>query len=118
MSFHNALAGVAVRDMPAALAFYERLLGRAADSHPMPEVAEWHFERGGWVQVFEDAERAGASSVTLAVDDLDATVRRLEGEGMLLGERSDGALVRTAFVFDPEGNRIVLAEAHAPGLAQ
>ena len=39
----------------------------------MPEVAEWRFERGGWIQVFHDERRAGSSSVTLAVDDLELT---------------------------------------------
>jgi hypothetical protein len=37
----------------------------------MAEVAEWKFDRGGWLQVYENAERAGAGSCTLAVSNLD-----------------------------------------------
>ena len=29
----------------------------------MPEVAEWKFERGGWLQVYQLKERAGAGAV-------------------------------------------------------
>jgi hypothetical protein len=67
MSIDNAIASVAVKDLAAAVAWYEALLGRAADSTPMPEVAEWKFPRGGWFQVYQLPERAGNGSVTLAV---------------------------------------------------
>jgi len=36
MSIRNVLAGVAVRDLQAAIPWYARLLGREADSQPMP----------------------------------------------------------------------------------
>ena len=36
----------------------------------MPEVAEWKFERGGWLQVYQLPERAGGGSCTLAVSDI------------------------------------------------
>jgi hypothetical protein len=37
----------------------------------MPSDIEWHFASGGLQQV-DDSEYAGAGSVTLGVDDLDA----------------------------------------------
>src|SRR5882762_8735026 len=43
MSIDNALASVAVKDLKAAVAWYEQLFERPADSTPMPEVAEWKF---------------------------------------------------------------------------
>jgi hypothetical protein len=52
MSIDNVLASVAVKDLKAASAWYEKLLGRPADSKPMPEVAEWKFKQGGWLQVY------------------------------------------------------------------
>lgn len=69
MSIVNALAGIAVKDIEAALLWYEQILGPA--SRPMEEVAEWQLPHGGCVQVFEDGVRAGYSSMTLMVEDLD-----------------------------------------------
>ena len=37
----------------------------------MPEVAEWKFARGGWLQVYQLPERAGSGSCTLAVSDIE-----------------------------------------------
>ena len=51
MSIMNALASVAVNDLNYAVRWYEKLLGKPPDSRPMAEVAEWKFERGGWLQV-------------------------------------------------------------------
>ena len=47
MSIDNALASVPVKNLQAAVAWYEQVLERPADSRPMPEVAEWKFPRGG-----------------------------------------------------------------------
>ena len=71
MSIHNAIASVAVRDVQAATKWYEKVLGRSADSAPMDEVREWKFERGGWLQIYQLVERAGSGSFTLAVTNLD-----------------------------------------------
>jgi hypothetical protein len=46
----NALATVAVKNLAAAVVWYEKVFGRPPDSRPMPEVAPWKFERGGWLQ--------------------------------------------------------------------
>lgn len=62
MSITNALASLAVHDLSRSVEYYQRLFGRPADSTPMPEVAEWKFERDGWLQVYQLEERAGAGS--------------------------------------------------------
>ena len=77
MSIQNSLAGIAVRDLNAATRWYEKLLSKPPDQKPMPEVAEWAFPRGGWIQVFRDSDRAGKSSVTFSVSDLKAEVDHL-----------------------------------------
>jgi hypothetical protein len=41
MSIDNALASVPVNNLQAAVAWYEKILERPADSRPMPEVVEW-----------------------------------------------------------------------------
>ena len=80
MAITNALAGIAVRDMETSVRWYSRLLDRMPDRTPMPEVAEWEFADGGWIQVFHDKQRAGSSSVTLVESSLEATIGRLESE--------------------------------------
>ena len=61
MSIENVLASVAVRDLDAAVTWYEKLLVMPA-SRPMPEVAEWRFPRGGGLQVYRLPVRAGSGS--------------------------------------------------------
>ena len=75
MSIINAIASVAVRDLNSAIKWYESLFLKAP-SQPMPEVAEWSFERGGWLQVYQLPERAGSGSFTLAVSNLEEEVAR------------------------------------------
>ncbi len=78
MKIDNAIASLAVKDLKAAAAWYEKLFGRPADSTPMPEVAEWKFKRGGWLQVYQLPERAGNGSCTLAVSDIEEVVAHLQ----------------------------------------
>lgn len=117
MSIDNALASVAVRDLDRAARWYEQLLGRPG-SRPMPEVAEWRFERGGALQVYAAPDRAGAGSCTLAVRDIDAEARRLAALGIDTGDRHSGERVRTLMIVDPDGNHVALAEASDPTLAR
>jgi hypothetical protein len=67
MTTDNVLASVAVKDLKSAGTWYEKLFRSSADSTRMPEVAEWKFERCGWLQVYQLRERAGGGSCTLAV---------------------------------------------------
>ncbi|WP_418317048.1 VOC family protein [Piscinibacter sakaiensis] len=118
MNIVNALAGLAVSDFAASTGWYERLFGRAADSTPMPKLAEWRFPRGGWLQIFEQADRAGKGSLTLAVDDRDAVAAHVQQLGIEVGQLTSSDQVRTLSVADPDGNLIVFAEALDPGLAR
>ena len=118
MSIRNALASLAVTDLESALPWYERLLGRPADSRPMPEVAEWKFEGGGWLQVYQRPKRAGLGSMTLAVTDIDEQKRYLEECGIAIGEESESPKVKTLMITDPAGNHIAFAQAIDSGIAQ
>jgi predicted enzyme related to lactoylglutathione lyase len=111
MTFENAIASVAVKDLGAAVTWYEALLGRAADSRPMPEVAEWKFPRGGWLQVYQLPERAGHGSVTLAVSGIDQIAAHVETLGVDTSQRTSGAKVKTLMIVDRDGNHIAFAEA-------
>ena len=111
MTIKNALAGIAVADLNGAIQWYTKLLGRAPDERPMAEVAEYRFPGGGWLQLFRDADRAGKSSVTLTIDGIDARLKELQAAGIEAGKPTRTDYVDTAIVTDPDGNRIVLAEA-------
>jgi hypothetical protein len=117
MSVLNALASVAVKDLTSAVKWYERLLGRPA-SRPMPEVAEWSFERGGGLQVYQLSERAGSGSFTLAVSSMEEQITHLENLNIDTRERASSDKVKTVMIADPDGNHIAFAEALDPSLAQ
>src|ERR1700675_2737665 len=98
MPILNALASVAVKNLAAAVVWYEKVFGRPPDSTPMPEVAEWKFERGGWLQVYQLPERAGFGSFTLAVHDIQAEVRKMRALGVDTSQQSAGAKVKTLMI--------------------
>ena len=111
MTIRNALAGVAVNDLDKAVAWYAKPLRRDADQRTMPEVAEFAFPGGRWLQVFVDSKRAGNSSVTLAVESLDAEMAALKSAGVRTTEPTRSDYVDTVILNDPDGNQILLAEA-------
>ena len=118
MAIDNVLASVAVNDLQAAKKWYTQVFGRPADSTPMPEVAEWKFERGGWLQVYQAPERAGHGSFTLAVSDLAEEIRKLRALGVDTGQQTSGERVKTVMITDPDGNHIAFAEASDPSMAR
>ena len=118
MKIENAIASLAVKNLKAASAWYEKLFRRPADSTPMPEVAEWKFERGGWLQVYQLPERAGHGSCTLATDDIAAIKRHLQGLGIDTTNSSSGEIVKTVMIADPDGNHLAFAEAIDPTMAR
>ncbi len=117
MSIINALASVAVKDLNSAVKWYEALL-RKAPSKPMPEVAEWSFERGGWLQFYQLPARAGSGSFTLAVSSIEEEVARLNKLNIDTSQRSSSEKVKTLMITDPDGNHIAFAEATDPKLAR
>jgi predicted enzyme related to lactoylglutathione lyase len=84
----------------------------------MAEVAEWKFPRGGWLQVYQLPERAGAGSCTLAVDDIDRLIAHLQSLGIDTSERPSTAKVRTVMITDPDGNHLAFAQAIDPTMAR
>ena len=118
MPIRNAIASLAVRDLVASLAWYEKLLGRPADSRPMAELGEWKFERGGWLQVYQGAERTGSGSVTLAVTSLEEQISAIRDAGMEPGEPIISEKVKVVMIKDPDGNSIAFAEALDTTVAQ
>ena len=118
MKIENAIASLAVKDLKTASAWSEKLFGRPPDSTPMAEVAEWKFDRGGWLQVYQLPERAGHGSCTFATDDIAAVKAHLQSLGIDSGNSSSGARVKTVMITDPDGNHLAFAEAIDPTMAR
>jgi catechol 2,3-dioxygenase-like lactoylglutathione lyase family enzyme len=117
MTITNALASLAVSDLSAASAWYEKLLGPGR--RPMPEVEEWQLERGGGLQVYSAPERAGRGSCTLIVSDIDETARHLRSSGLVdEPEVARNDAVDTIMVNDPDGNSIAFAAPKTSDLAR
>ncbi|NAZ87750.1 VOC family protein [Kineococcus sp. T90] len=109
MQVEHVLAVVPVREVASAQDWYARLFGREPDNRPMATLAEWRVTTAGWVQVFQDAGRAGTGLLNLAVADLDAAVAELRGRGLTPGPvRGASRGVRLVALEDPDGNRLSL----------
>ncbi|NEA36197.1 VOC family protein [Streptomyces sp. SID13031] len=82
MKVKAVLAVIPVHELGAATQWYESFFGRPADQRPMGTLAEWHVSDLGAVQVFQDPDRAGRTSVNFTVDDLDAALAGLAAAGI------------------------------------
>ncbi len=115
MTTTNVLAGVLVEDWAGSQDFYATVFGRGPDAVPMHGCAEWHVPGGGFVQLVEDASRAGASSVTLAVDDVRAERDRLVAAGITVPDVwTVPDFIHAVTFSDPEGTQVTLVEEIAP----
>jgi predicted enzyme related to lactoylglutathione lyase len=74
----------------------------------MPGLLEWHLGEGYGVQVWEEPERAGRSSLVLSETDLDAAAKRLADAGITNDEPQQATSSRILPLTDPDGNRVVL----------
>ena len=108
MNVTTVMAQLIVSDLERSVAFYSALFGRGPDAHPMDKLHEWHFERAGAVQVYEEPDRAGTSGATIDVADLDATVVELDRAGIDHEPLMEATYVRIVQLVDPDRNRIVL----------
>jgi predicted enzyme related to lactoylglutathione lyase len=117
MPIMNAVASLAVERLERSVPWYEKVFGRPADANPMPSLAEWKFERGGWLQVYELKERAGKGSVTLSITNLEQQIVELKRLGIDPGAPMESDIARVVMIKDPDGNSIAFAEAIDPRLA-
>ena len=110
MALKNVLAFIAVRDIEEGTRWYKMLLGRDPDTQPMKGLAEWQFEAGGWLQVNENKQLAGRSSVTLVETDLDDRIKQLKKAGIEPKSLMRGEYVSVVVITDPDGNQVVFAQ--------
>ena len=103
----DLFAVVPVRDYGEAHPWYERLLGEPPEFEAHETECVWRIGEEGYLAVNEDADRAGRTSVTIFVDDLDAVAAEIEARGITPAKRetySNG--VRKATFRDADGNEI------------
>jgi hypothetical protein len=106
----NVLAFAAVRDIEDGIRWYKMLLGRGPDTQPMRGLAEWRFEGGGWLQVNENIQLAGRSSITLVETHIDERMQTLTKAGIKPKSFVNGDFVGIITINDPDGNQIVFAQ--------
>ena len=75
----------------------------------MKGFVEWRFEAGGWLQVHENKQLAGRSSVTLVETDVEHRIKQLQKAGIQPKSAMLGDQVSVAIVSDPDGNQLVFA---------
>jgi hypothetical protein len=99
-------AGIRVRDLPAARAWYERLLGEPSFFPNATEVV-WTLADGRSLYIQHDPRRPGGALITVFVDDLDSVISDIASRGLQPAERetySNG--VSKATYRDDDGNEV------------
>jgi predicted enzyme related to lactoylglutathione lyase len=108
---NDIAAVVATRDFATARSWYSHVLGRDPDLEPMDGVAEWQITATAWLQLVEDAERAGKSAVRFGVSDLAAQIAELNDAGIATAEPVVIAdMVTVVDIADPDGNEVSYVE--------
>ena len=100
-----------VKDLDAGRAFYKEKLG--FEESYVDEDERWaKLERGGMQIALAEGDAEGESGVaTVDVDDVKAEADRLRAEGIEVGTVLElHGEMRLLDVYDPDGNRIQLAE--------
>jgi catechol 2,3-dioxygenase-like lactoylglutathione lyase family enzyme len=101
----DLFAGIPVDDYPAALAWYERLLGSPPTFFPNDTEAVWELAEHRSVFIELRPEHAGHAMHTILVDDLDARVAQMADRGIEPSKwetYSNG--MRKAIYHHPDGN--------------
>ena len=102
----DVFAGVAVTDYSTALAWYERLLGKAA-FFPTETEAVWQLTDHGWLFIVQRPEHAGHAIPTVFVENLDGLVAQIAARGIEAARTERYASgARKVIYCDPDGNEI------------
>jgi len=105
----DVFAGIRVRDFAAARPWYATLLGNEPSFQPHDTEAVWELGEHRFVYIVEDAERAGASVVTLFVEDLEPIVEGIAERGIEPTQRETYANgVRKVTYRDADGNEVAI----------
>jgi catechol 2,3-dioxygenase-like lactoylglutathione lyase family enzyme len=103
----DLFAGIPVKDLAQAQAWYEKLLGTPPAFFPNDVEAVWELAEHRYLFIEVQPEKAGAAMHTVFVDDLEAFLAETAGRGLTpttLETYDNG--VRKATFTDPDGNEI------------
>lgn len=111
----DLFAGVPVTDFPRAIAWYERLFGRAGDFAPHDTETVWTLAEHGHVYVVLDPARAGHALVTVFRTDHDDFVAAASARGLepISCETYTNGVRKTTYR-DPDGNELSIGGAPTP----
>ena len=107
-----------VQEPERARAFYEQTLGLTRGSHSSNGVwTEYDLPGGGCLALFATKDispgTSAAGSVAFEVEDLDALIARLKGQGVTFkAEMIHSPVCRMSVALDSEGNAIILHQLH------
>src|SRR4051812_22056828 len=110
MESTDLFAGVRVRDIATARAWYEQLLGSEPAFFPNDIEAVWAVGEHRWLYLLQDAPRAGCALATIMVDDLDAAAQAITERGIEPTELEDYGEARKYVFHDPDGNEIAIGQ--------
>jgi predicted enzyme related to lactoylglutathione lyase len=109
-----------VKDYPAASQFYGTTLG-LEHTVDYGKIPAGEYETGSLTLQVMDAASVGRSfepsthPIALHVDDVEATRKKLEAQGVLFhGETIDSGVCHMAIFSDPDGNALMLHHRYAP----
>lgn len=113
-------AGVVAEDLERERAWYEAVFGRVPDAAPMDGLYEWHSDesvlqlvalaRVRETQKLPSWGGRGTSSVTLVVDDADASLQAALDAGGSRVSAFGNDTFRTISVADPERNLVTFLQ--------
>jgi predicted enzyme related to lactoylglutathione lyase len=113
-----AFTGTPVTDIKRARAFYEGLLGlkptmeSAGGKWVEYDIGAATFGIGCYGEVWKPSSEG--TCVAFEVDNLDAEISRLKGEGVPLHmDVTNSPICRFAIVCDPDGNKVLLHKRNA-----
>ena len=103
----DLFAGVAVSDLPRAVAWFDRLFGEVETFEPNDKEQVWTIAEHRHVYVVLEPDHAGHGKITLFVDDYDQFLDQVAGRGLHpeTQETYENG-VRKAIFRDPDGNEI------------
>lgn len=103
----DLFAGIPIADYPAALVWYEQLLGAPPAFIPNDIEAVWELAEHRYVYIERRLAHAGHAKHTIFVADLDGLVAQIADRGLDPAEQETYANgVRKITYRDPDGNEI------------
>lgn len=111
MGVANVFVSIGVADHPAGCAWWSTALGRGPDRRPMPSCCEWDLTDTVRFQVLDNPRQGAVDIVSLRLNDLDAEIAQLRGEGLPIDDPENVPgfdTLRIAVLTDPDGNTLNL----------